>query len=99
MPTAARVAPRSSRGCGCLDSAASSLGRALSTETRSPQQGHAASVAVRGLTKRFGQRTALDRISFELYPGEVVAVIGPNGAGKTTLLSILAGVLEPTEGE
>ena len=58
-----------------------------------------ATVAARGVTKRFGARTALDRISFELYPGEVVAVIGPNGAGKTTLLSILAGVLEPSEGE
>ncbi len=56
-------------------------------------------MAVRGLTKRFGARTALDRISFELFPGEVVAIIGPNGAGKTTLLSILAGVLQPTEGE
>jgi ABC-2 type transport system ATP-binding protein len=58
-----------------------------------------ATVAVLGLTKRFGERTALERISFELYPGEVVAIIGPNGAGKTTLLSILAGVLEPSEGE
>jgi ABC-2 type transport system ATP-binding protein len=58
-----------------------------------------ATVAVRGLTKRFGARVALERVSFELYPGEVVAIIGPNGAGKTTLLSILAGVLEPTEGE
>lgn len=56
-------------------------------------------MAVRGLTKRFGARTALERISFELYPGEVVAIIGPNGAGKTTLLSILAGVLEPSDGE
>ena len=58
-----------------------------------------ATVEVRGLTKRFGARTALERISFELYPGEVVAIIGPNGAGKTTLLSILAGVLDPSEGE
>ena len=58
-----------------------------------------ATVAARGLTKRFGARTALDRISFELYPGELVAIIGPNGAGKTTLLSILAGALEPSEGE
>jgi ABC-2 type transport system ATP-binding protein len=58
-----------------------------------------ATVAARGVTKRFGARVALDRINFELYPGEVVAVIGPNGAGKTTLLSILAGVLDPSEGE
>jgi ABC-2 type transport system ATP-binding protein len=58
-----------------------------------------ATVAARGLTKRFGARTALDRVNFELFPGEVVAIIGPNGAGKTTLLSILAGTLEPSEGE
>jgi ABC-2 type transport system ATP-binding protein len=60
---------------------------------------HTATVAARGLTKRFGARAALQRISFELYAGEVVAIIGPNGAGKTTLLSILAGVLDPSEGE
>jgi ABC-2 type transport system ATP-binding protein len=56
-------------------------------------------VAARSLTKRFGGRTALALVSFEVRPGELVAVIGPNGAGKTTLLSIVAGVLKPDEGE
>jgi ABC-2 type transport system ATP-binding protein len=69
----------------------------LSIGTQTAQR--TATVAARGLTKRFGARTALDGIGFELYAGEVVAIIGPNGAGKTTLLSILAGVLDPSEGE
>ena len=56
-------------------------------------------LAVRGVTKRFGTRAALQAVSFELVPGELVGIVGPNGAGKTTLLSILAGVLSPDEGE
>ena len=56
-------------------------------------------LTVRSLSKRFGSRIALGGVSFELDTGELVAVIGPNGAGKTKLLSILAGVLEPSEGE
>jgi ABC-2 type transport system ATP-binding protein len=59
----------------------------------------AAPLAVRSLTKRFGSRAALQSVSFELSPGELVGIIGPNGAGKTTLLSILAGVVAPDEGE
>jgi ABC-2 type transport system ATP-binding protein len=68
----------------------------LSTGTRTVPR--TATVSARGLTKRFGQRIALDHITFELHAGEVVAIIGPNGAGKTTLLSILAGVQAPSAG-
>jgi ABC-2 type transport system ATP-binding protein len=59
----------------------------------------ASPLAVRGVTKRFGARAALQSVSFELSQGELVGIVGPNGAGKTTLLSILAGVLSPDEGE
>ena len=58
-----------------------------------------ATFVARSLTRRFGTRTAVADVSFELYPGEIVAIIGPNGAGKTTLLSMMAGILDPTEGE
>jgi ABC-2 type transport system ATP-binding protein len=58
-----------------------------------------ATLAARGVTKRFGERDALRDVSFETRPGELLAIIGPNGAGKTTLLSILAGLLAPTSGE
>ena len=56
-------------------------------------------LTARSLTKRYGSRTALAAVSFEVFPGELVAVIGPNGAGKTTLLSILAGIQTPSGGE
>jgi ABC-2 type transport system ATP-binding protein len=51
-----------------------------------------------GLSKRFGERVALQDVSLSATTGELVAIIGPNGAGKTTLLSILAGILRPDSG-
>ena len=53
----------------------------------------------RALTRSFGARVALHKVSFELGAGELVGIVGPNGAGKTTLLSILAGALAPDSGE
>jgi ABC-2 type transport system ATP-binding protein len=55
-------------------------------------------LSAEGVTKRYGDRTALRAVSFTAGRGEMVAVIGPNGAGKTTLLQILAGALPPTDG-
>lgn len=50
------------------------------------------------LTRRFGDRIAVDDVSFELRPGEIFALLGPNGAGKTTTLRMLAGLIAPSSG-
>ncbi len=53
---------------------------------------------VRELTKRFGDFTAVDGISFEIKPGEILGLLGPNGAGKTTTIQMLLGLVTPTSG-
>jgi len=58
----------------------------------------AADIQAVELTRRFGQLTAVDHISFEVAEGEVFGFLGPNGAGKTTTVRMLTGVIEPTEG-
>lgn len=55
-------------------------------------------VDVQNLTKRFGDFTAVDRVSFEIQPGETIGLLGPNGAGKTTTIQMLLGVITPTHG-
>jgi branched-chain amino acid transport system ATP-binding protein len=55
-------------------------------------------LCVAAVSKRFRGLTAIDRVSFEVMPGEIFAVIGPNGAGKTTLFNMIAGALAPDEG-
>jgi ABC-2 type transport system ATP-binding protein len=55
-------------------------------------------IDVQHVTKRFGNMTALDDISFSINKGEIVAFLGPNGAGKTTTMRILTGFMPPTMG-
>jgi len=50
------------------------------------------------LTRRFGARTVVEDVSFEVGRGEIVALLGPNGAGKTTTMRMLAGLIAPTDG-
>ena len=56
-------------------------------------------VEVSGLTKKFGDFTAVDDISFRVRRGEIFGFLGPNGAGKSTTIRILCGIIEPTSGE
>ena len=58
-----------------------------------------AEVAVRDVSRHYGRRRALARVSLECRAGEVLGLLGPNGAGKSTLLSILATLLAPSSGE
>lgn len=56
-------------------------------------------ITAKNLTKRFGDFTAVNRISFNVEKGEIFAFLGPNGAGKSTTIKMLTTLLRPTEGE
>jgi ABC-2 type transport system ATP-binding protein len=55
-------------------------------------------VEVRNLTKRFGDFTAVDNITFDINEGEILGLLGPNGAGKTTTIHMLLGLITPSSG-
>src|SRR5512139_3090153 len=55
-------------------------------------------ILAQNLTKRFGDFTAVDHLSFEVHAGEVVGYLGPNGSGKTTTIRMLLGLLQPSGG-
>ena len=55
-------------------------------------------IITEGLTRKFGDFVAVDHISFQVNPGEVVGYLGPNGSGKTTTIRMLLGLLEPSDG-
>ena len=55
-------------------------------------------ISVQGLEKRYGSFVAADRISFDVYPGEIFGFLGANGAGKSTTIRMLCGIIAPTSG-
>jgi ABC-2 type transport system ATP-binding protein len=55
-------------------------------------------LAISNLCKAYGRTTAVDGVSFDVKPNEIVGLLGPNGAGKTTIINMVLGVLEPTSG-
>ena len=61
--------------------------------------GKATDLAISGLTKVFGTSTAVDGVTLRIGAGEMVALLGPSGCGKTTTLRMIAGLVEPTEGD
>src|SRR5262245_30604821 len=66
-----------------------------------PPQSRAGSppaLAVRGLTYRFGDQTAVDAVDLDVRPGEIVGLLGPNGAGKTTAIRVIVTLLRPAAG-
>lgn len=66
--------------------------------TPPPAKQRPLALSFRGVTHRYGTRTALDRLDLDVWQGEVVALLGPNGAGKSTTISILLGLIRPREG-
>ena len=64
-----------------------------------PEHDGGSAISASGLTKRFGDFTAVDSVSFEIERGEIFGFLGSNGCGKTTTMKMLTGLLPATEGE
>lgn len=56
-------------------------------------------IELRNVSKKFGEKTVLSNLTFDVHEGEIFGFIGPSGSGKTTCIRLMTGVLEPTEGE
>jgi ribosome-dependent ATPase len=72
--------------------------RAITVPPRTAQAGGGAAIEAEGLTKRFGNFTAVDHVSFRIERGEIFGFLGSNGCGKTTTMKMLTGLLPASEG-
>ncbi len=70
----------------------------LSGTSHQPEDDGAPVVHAEGLTKKFGDFTAADQITFRIGRGEIFGLLGPNGAGKSTTFKMMCGLLRPTAG-
>ncbi|CAM3259618.1 branched-chain amino acid ABC transporter permease/ATP-binding protein [Nocardioides dubius] len=89
---------------GSVDEAVSPLActqrlEGLGSATVAQERSDGPILSVSGVSRRFGGVVAVDGVSFEATPGEIVGIIGPNGAGKTTLFEIIAGFTSPNQGQ
>jgi ABC-2 type transport system ATP-binding protein len=90
--------PAEPAGDGGLDDDQRAALRSLTTRREPDAAADAPALVVEHLTKRFGERTAVDDVSFTVAAGEVFGFLGPNGAGKTTTVRMLATLATPTSG-
>jgi ABC-type multidrug transport system, ATPase component len=67
-------------------------------EKEMTQEDRKPALQIQNVTKTFGKKTAVDNVSFDLFPGEVFGFLGPNGAGKTTIIKMVMGFFRPDEG-
>ena len=56
-------------------------------------------IEIKEVSRLFGQKRAVDKISLKIEPGQRLGILGPNGSGKTTLIQLVLGFLKPSEGE
>jgi len=67
-------------------------------ENEMSEQEKQPALQIQNVTKTFGKKTAVDNVSFDIYPGEVFGFLGPNGAGKTTIIKMVMGFFRPDNG-